>query len=368
MESFHWDKHFLTGFEDVDQQHHSLVNMINQFSSLLAEDEIHLEDIDHLFTELADYSIYHFQEEEKLMVDSHVDTRHIDKHIQIHKQFLEDVTSIYSTITTNNLSKANALLEYLMHWLAYHILGQDQDMAKQIKSIQSGVKPENAYDNIEQERVSATAPLLNALNGLFDLLTVRNDELKELNNSLEDKVALRTEELAKVNNHLKELSLTDVLTGLANRRHAIWYLSTLWDESVENDTPLTCLMIDADHFKEVNDTYGHNAGDLVLIELAKTLQYNLRTDDRISRIGGDEFLVICPDTDKTDGLRIAELIRETVSNLQVQTGGEPWKGSISVGVASRSTHTKTYKELLKESDKALYAAKDAGKNCVQSLN
>jgi hemerythrin len=124
-------------------------------------------------------------------------------------------------------------------------------------------------------------------------------------------------------------------------------------------------MIDADHFKEVNDTYGHDAGDSVLIKLAKTLQHSLRNDDIVCRLGGDEFFVICPNTDREGGMYIAELTRKVVSELRVHTGGEPWHGSVSIGVASRSPDMESCDELIKAADKCLYAAKEAGKNCVR---
>lgn len=366
MESFHWGQHFITGLSEVDDQHRHLVEIINQFIDLLAENVINIDDVDRLYNQLADYSVYHFQEEEKLMSEVKVDARHLNRHIDAHKRFLDDVSSIYSSISPDDLDQTKSLLKFLMHWLAYHILGQDQDMGKQIKAIQSGLGSREAYDKLEQERVSATAPLLEALNGLFEQVSVRNKELKQLNESLEEKVALRTKELSKANGYLEKLSLTDVLTSLPNRRHAIQCLSSLWEEALKNESPLACIMIDVDHFKEVNDIYGHDAGDLVLTELAKTLQHSLRTDDVVCRLGGDEFFIICPNTDNAGGIHIAEITRKAVSELRVLTSGEPWNGSISVGVSSRSPDIQRYEELIKKADKGVYAAKEAGRNCVRS--
>ena len=194
MKSFYWGAHFVTGLTEVDEQHHHLVDIINQFSSLLAENVIHVDDVDRLYNQLADYAVYHFQEEEKLMSEVKVDTLHLNHHIDVHKGFLDDVTSIYSSISMDNLDQASTFLKFLIHWLAYHILGEDQDMARQIKAVQSGMSPHEAYENLEQERDSATAPLLEALNGLFEQVSIRNKELKQLNESLEEKVALRTKE------------------------------------------------------------------------------------------------------------------------------------------------------------------------------
>ncbi len=366
MESFHWDKHFITGISEVDKQHHHLVELINQFGNILADNDVQMKDVDSLFVELADYAAYHFQEEDKLMAEVKVDARHLDHHVRRHETFLSDVTSLYSDISQNNLGRADNLLKFLVHWLAFHILGEDQDMGHQIKAIQSGTNPHDAYNKRELKRDSATAPLVDALNGLFVLVSTRNRELKQLNESLEEKVASRTKELSEANLQLEGLSLTDVLTGLPNRRHGMRCLSSLWDEALLNSFPLVCIMIDADHFKEVNDLYGHDAGDEVLKKLSKTLLHAVRNDDTVCRLGGDEFLVICPNTDKEGGMHIAELIRKAVSELRVPTGGESWYGSVSLGVAYRLPDMKRFEELIKVADNGVYLAKEDGKNCVRT--
>jgi len=141
-----------------------------------------------------------------------------------------------------------------------------------------------------------------------------------------------------------------------------------WDESSESLAPLVCIMIDADHFKAVNDNYGHDAGDAVLTTLAQTLQHAFRTDDVVCRLGGDEFFAICPNTDLDGGLHIAEVVRSTVAELRVPTGGEPWRGSVSMGVAARGAEMVTCDELIKAADQGVYVAKQAGKNCVKSVD
>jgi diguanylate cyclase (GGDEF)-like protein len=223
----------------------------------------------------------------------------------------------------------------------------------------------DAYESKEKSKDKATQLLINAMTGLFEQVSEKNKALVELNQSLEGKVNLRTKELSDANIHLEELSLTDVLTELPNRRHAMRFLASLWKESTETNTPLVCMMLDADHFKAVNDTYGHDAGDLVLKELAMTLKNALRNDDIVCRLGGDEFFVICPNTNKKGGLYTAELIHQAVNKLAVPTGGEPWHGSISIGVACRTDEMKDFEELIKVADNGVYAAKNAGKNCVR---
>lgn len=367
MKSFQWDKHFITGLSEVDQQHKHLVDLINEFSEHLAKNELVYENIETIFTELTRYTQYHFQEEEKMMSSNGIDRRHLDAHLEAHHNFLQEVVSLHDHVLPENADSAKYLLEFLIHWLAYHILGTDQNMARQIEMIHSGSSPGEAYKEQEHSRDSSTEPLLVALNGLFNQVSSRNKELLHLTRSLEKKVIARTQELIDANRHFEELALTDVLTGLPNRRHAMGQLATLWQESLISNKSLLCMMIDADHFKEINDTYGHDAGDDVLCKLAKILQYAVRTDDLVSRLGGDEFFIICPDTSLDGGMQLAELIRKTVSELCVKTGSGSWHGSVSIGVATRTSQMDSFEALIKMADKGVYAAKQGGKNCVRTL-
>ena len=367
MESFHWDTHFVTGLEDVDQQHQNLVKIINQYGELLASDRLVFEDIEALLQQLVGYTQYHFEEEERLMSASNVDKRHQKTHIEKHQAFLHDILAMHVNLAPDKPEGFQKLLPFLTHWLAFHILGTDQNLSRQIKAIQSGTSPEAAYEAEEQLSDNATEPLLIALTALFEQVSARNKELLELNQSLEEKVAERTKALSEANIQLEELALTDILTGLPNRRYAMRSLLYLWHETSANNAHLTCMMVDADHFKIVNDTYGHDAGDVVLKTLAKTLQETVRTDDIVCRLGGDEFFIICPNTDNSGGMHVAELLCKTVSELRVATGDGIWNGSISVGVATCTPAIETHDALIKISDNGVYAAKREGKNCVRCV-
>ncbi len=273
---------------------------------------------------------------------------------------------MHEGVSEENFDSAKHLLEFLINWLAYHILGSDPNMARQISAIQSGISSDQAYQKEEKQSRSSTRPLLKALNNLFIQVSERNKTLIKLNESLEEKVAARTRELSKANAYLEKMSLTDVLTDLPNRRYVMRHLPPIWEEAMQHDLSLVCIMIDADYFKEVNDTCGHAAGDKVLIELAMTLHDSFRNDDIVCRLGGDEFFIICPDTDLEGGVHIAELVRKKVSELRVKTGSKHWHGSISVGVAANNSYLKTYEELIRMSDIAVYTAKQDGKNCVRT--
>jgi len=372
MESFHWDKHFITGLPIVDEQHHHIVDIFNQFGDHLAKDKIVFSEIKEVFKELFDYANYHFKEEEKMMSRIGVDQRHLDLHIEAHQYFLDEVTSMHAAISPDNLHTTTNMLDFFTRWLAYHILGADQNMAKQIKAIQSGANPDDAYAAEEQRTADSTEPLVLALAlalaSLFPQVTTRNKELTQLNKSLEAKVTERTKALSDVNLHLEKLSMTDALTELPNCRHTMQQLTDSWDESSTSKLPLACIMIDAVHFKEVTDTYDHDAGDAVLRELASTLQQTVQSDNIVCRLGGDEFLISCPETDKQSAIHIAERVRQAVSKLLTKTSEEVWRGSVSAGVAARSPDMKNHENLIKAADMSVYEAKRVGKNCVKAAS
>ena len=365
MESFHWDKHFETGLEEVDKQHHILVDLINHFGDLLSQPEgVSFSDIEKVFNELSDYAQYHFKEEELMMSQVGLDNRYVVHHIQMHVNFLQELSRMRAGVSPQKPDAVKLLLKFLTYWLAFHILGTDQSMARQVRAIQTGQSPVDAFSAEEVMKEGATEPLLHALNGLFHQVSERNRELLELNRTLEEKVAERTRALSEANLRLEDLALTDVLTGLPNRRHAMAALAQYWAESLQDGTPLACMMIDADGFKQINDSYGHDAGDEVLRQLSKNLRFAMRTDDVVCRLGGDEFLIICPQTSLEGALNAAELMRQTIAVLRISAGKGVWTGSVSVGVAARTSDMLAPEDLIKSADEGVYIAKRNGRNCV----
>lgn len=192
-------------------------------------------------------------------------------------------------------------------------------------------------------------------------------KLNEYKNHLEKIVAERTEELVKANKKLENISTTDSLTKLKNRRFAIRQLHLHFKEAVKENKSLSCLMIDADNFKEINDTHGHDAGDAVLKRLAREMSDAVRTDDIVCRMGGDEFTIICPNTDLEGAMYLGEQIRHRIGSLKVQTGKDFWAGSLSIGVATLEKETENIASLLKIADESVYKAKHSGRNCVRSV-
>lgn len=366
MPAFTWDDHFVTGLKDVDDQHRHLVDLINTFEEVLASDTHQKEMLAELVEALSDYTVFHFTEEESLMRRAGIDEGYYKKHLIAHAMFLEEVSSMKSSLNTTDGYAASGLLNFLTHWLAYHILGEDQLMARQMALIETGVAPDKAYKDALAQGSDATGPLLDALSGLFKQISKRNRELKELNETLEQKVIERTQQLENANHELEVLALTDVLTGLPNRRHAMRQFAAYWEESQKAQAPLSCMMIDADHFKEINDTYGHDQGDKVLTELSRTLTHAVRTDDLVARLGGDEFLIICPNTPAEGARILADTLLHKVNELVVSTGEGRWQGSVSIGVATTNTAMSHYEDLIKLADEHVYEAKRNGKNQVAS--
>lgn len=367
MTLFSWDRNLETGFSDVDRQHRRLVSVINQFGGLLSRSQLDPGDLEKVFAELVEYTNYHFAAEETLMDQTGVDPIHIRQHVQEHRGFLQDVTLMHRQLFSSSDETGKELFTFLMNWLVYHIMGSDKSMARQIAAIQAGQSASAAFREEEEIVDQATDLLLTSLKRLFQQVSIRNQQLLELNLNLEARVLERTRELSDANRQLGELALTDTLTGLSNRRHAMQLLERLWDESAQGLHPLACLMIDADGFKRINDTYGHAAGDFVLQELARQLAHAVRTDDVVCRLGGDEFLIICPNTNLEGALQLAGQIRTHVAGLSIPAGEGAWPGSISVGVGIRTTLMKHPEELLKVADLGVYAAKDAGRNCVKAV-
>lgn len=162
-----------------------------------------------------------------------------------------------------------------------------------------------------------------------------------------------------------ELALTDPLTGLYNRRYMEGHLKTLVEEAVQRGKPLSLLVTDIDYFKAVNDTHGHDAGDKVLTEFAGRLRQNIRGIDLACRFGGEEFVVIMPDTDLAKAYLVAERLRQCVAGQQFGlNGGAQLEVTVSIGVAALEGIADTPDALLKRADQALYCAKRDGRNRV----
>lgn len=171
-------------------------------------------------------------------------------------------------------------------------------------------------------------------------------------------------ELAVANRRLQLVALTDSLTGLPNRRHAMERLDQEWAAASRAKRPLSVMMIDVDSFKSINDSYGHEAGDEVLRQLAVTLRKALRTEDVTCRFGGEEFIVIAAATPPATAQQVAERLRESIALRMINLGSATLRVTVSIGIGSRLPGMSRIDEMLRAADAALYRAKRDGRNRV----
>jgi two-component system cell cycle response regulator len=185
--------------------------------------------------------------------------------------------------------------------------------------------------------------------------------IKKLQTELGD----REKQLSQMNEQLRHMSMTDGLTGVDNRRALEQRLQEMFEHSRRLHEPISCVMCDIDHFKKVNDTYGHAAGDAVLKEFAEILKDEAREIDRVGRYGGEEFLLLLPGTVLDAAVTFAERLRHRVEQNTFSFEGGTLKRTVSFGVASwPHPRIEDREDMLKAADDALYVAKELGRNRV----
>jgi diguanylate cyclase len=182
---------------------------------------------------------------------------------------------------------------------------------------------------------------------------------------LEHVIDERTDELRRQNERLEQIAITDSLTGIYNRR----FFFELADKEVARakryGNPMSVVILDADHFKKMNDTYGHLIGDQILMNLAQLCQENIRSLDIIARYGGEEFVILMPEVDCTAAYNSAERLRMLVETTSMVTGGLDVMMTISLGIACwNGENDLDFNALLARADRALYQSKESGRNRV----
>ncbi len=193
-------------------------------------------------------------------------------------------------------------------------------------------------------------------NELITKMSNLNNELINLTRLLDKK----NEELEKANETIKEIMNTDPLTGLLNRRTLKEILQTNMSFSMRHNFPLSIIMSDIDHFKSVNDSYGHEVGDKVLKTVAKILDKSCRIEDIVFRFGGEEFLSLLPNTNALSALNCAERLRRKIENTSIPNVKQ--KITISLGITELLPND-TDESFIRRADEALYEAKRKGRNC-----
>lgn len=236
------------------------------------------------------------------------------------------------------------------------ILTADCEKERVVEALEAGANDFLAKPFHHQE-------LLARLNAGIRIVTLESD-LKRQQRELHKANA----ELAILNRKLEMMAISDELTSLSNRREAMAQLKHHWVESLQSNQPFSCIMLDIDRFKSCNDTYGHDTGDEVLKQIAGILARCSRAGDLACRIGGEEFLVLCPNTTLENARGLAERLRAGAEARIIQVGHAALQVTLSAGVAERTAHTDSAEHLLKCADQALYQAKRGGRNRVVTFS
>lgn len=208
--------------------------------------------------------------------------------------------------------------------------------------------------------------LIQALSEKNANLVLKEKELSNLNRTLEERVQERTLELKQANEKLNELVMTDSLTKVYARRAIFNRFNEEIDRASRYKRPLVAAMVDVDNFKSFNDHEGHVLGDEALKKIAQTFLTNLRKSDAVGRYGGEEFLIVLPETKIQSAREIAERLRFNIEKLVFQGQKEEAFLTVSIGLAAYPDHGKSSEELLAAADHALYVAKQRGRNQIVS--
>ncbi|WP_426153697.1 diguanylate cyclase [Pseudomonas sp. DC3000-4b1] len=213
--------------------------------------------------------------------------------------------------------------------------------------------------------ITGSEPFMYQNTTLFPLRSI-NNQVEHICLVIYDvtEVATNRRQLQMVNAQLQKLSSTDRLTGLYNRGH--------WEEALKHEyarhsrygNDCTLIMFDIDHFKQVNDTYGHPGGDRVIQRVADMVREHVRDSDICGRYGGEEFALLLPDTDKEGGQILAERLRASIEETVVEHDGKLIRFTISLGVADLQRPAADHQELIERADQALYTSKRSGRNRV----
>ncbi len=189
-------------------------------------------------------------------------------------------------------------------------------------------------------------------------------ELREINQALNQKL----ETITALQTQLREQAARDALTGLNNRHYLTEYIQREFHRAMRANYPIALLLLDLDHFKNINDTYGHPGGDKVLISVANILRQYTRRSDFTCRYGGEEFLVVLPNTSPTDAKKHAEKLRTLVAAIRIHHDSQTIQVTTSIGIAIYPKDGRTPEAVFKNVDAALYEAKLSGRNCIVSYS
>ena len=204
-------------------------------------------------------------------------------------------------------------------------------------------------------------------NGCGEIVAMVESFRDIMDSRADDQLVKLVKRLNEAQTHLKQMAITDELTGLHNRRYIVERLEHEFHRSKRSGKPLSLIMLDVDHFKQINDAYGHLFGDVVLRVIGARIKTRLRRHDMLGRVGGEEFLVVCPDSSLEDSILVAERIRSAVHGEEISDGVHRVSVALSAGVTAQSDDDVSSDKTLSRADTALYKAKEEGRNRVVVL-
>lgn len=273
-------------------------------------------------------------------------------------------------ILINSVVKTFALWLIIFYFIKRYLGNPLNEFTDKIKS-QDINEPKPVTLELPWSDKNEIQVLKDSYNQMIEELNAKRQALVTLNAELDQMVKVRTQQLEKAKDEAELLASTDMLTNLNTRRAFFEIGNHLFNEAVRSGDRLSMIMMDIDHFKSINDTYGHSAGDKVLATFAQTISSLVRSSDLTGRLGGEEFALILARTDEQGARLLAEKIRQAFMAVQVEYEGQIITSSASFGVIEADPETFTLEDVLAQSDQALYAAKHKGRNqvvCYSELN
>ncbi|QKE37532.1 putative bifunctional diguanylate cyclase/phosphodiesterase [Ferrovum myxofaciens] len=361
IDIFPWDDNFETGLIQIDDQHRVLVSLLNTLASHVAfrSEIISLEEV---FDALTEYTIYHFKSEEAIWAKFFAEDHSMAEHLAVHEHFIQTLTALKEARKNASSDQvAHDALEFLTRWLASHILEKDRCMAYTVLAMQEGFALEEAQAQAHRQMKGVTRTLIDIILSLYSALSSNTLNLmRKLDEHQKMEEAYREQR-----RRMEHLARFDALTGLPNRVLLTEKVQEIINLSECSRNFLAIIYLDLDGFKVINDTYGHEVGDRVLIIMAERIQRIVRGQDIVSRLGGDEFIVVIRDIPDFDTCIpwLASFLTAAGEVIPLDKG-RTLTLSASLGVTLYPQNEEiTPDQLFRQADQALYQAKQAGKNC-----